>query len=98
MDSGLESLLAGCLSKVKVPQHYDRVFKDECMFSFDTPLSEGGLYLNLNTHQSFGKEYVDMVHQSRTEFPLYLHIKWTRVLGHLSVCSGIWHDVTGASI
>ena len=79
MDSGLESLLAGCLSGVKVPQHFDRVFKDECMFSFDTPLSEGGLYLNLNTHQSFGEDYVDMVHQSRTKFPLYLHIKWTRV-------------------
>eukprot|EP00435_Cladocopium_sp_Y103_P032596 s601_g8.t1 len=28
---------------LKAPQHYDKVFKDECIYTFDTPFSEGGL-------------------------------------------------------
>ena len=28
-----------------------RVHKDECVYSFDTPFSPGGLYVNLSTWQ-----------------------------------------------
>lgn len=33
------------------PGHYDKVYKDECMYSFDTPESPGGLFVNLRSYQ-----------------------------------------------
>lgn len=39
------------MREVKTPSHYDRVYKDECMFCFATAESPGGLYINLTTHQ-----------------------------------------------
>lgn len=76
----MEQLLSDCLWRVQIPQAYDKVYKDECMFSFDTPLSEGGLFLNLSTFQSFGSDYVELDFE-RQSFPLYLHETQKRV-GH----------------
>jgi hypothetical protein len=42
---------AALLTGLRKPTHADKVYRDECMFSFDTPFSEGGLYLNLSTFQ-----------------------------------------------
>ena len=36
---------------LRPPGHHDKVYKDECMFSFATPESPGGLYINLKTFQ-----------------------------------------------
>jgi ubiquitin carboxyl-terminal hydrolase 5/13 len=36
---------------LKAPGHYDKVYKNECMYTFDTPESPGGLYVNLKTWQ-----------------------------------------------
>ena len=36
---------------LKAPGHYDKVYKEECMYSFDTPESPGGLFVNLRTWQ-----------------------------------------------
>jgi len=33
------------------PKHFDKVYKDECMYSFDTPESPGGLFINLKSYQ-----------------------------------------------
>lgn len=57
---------------IREPQGHDRVYKEECMFSFDTSLSTGGLYLNLRTWQAFGQQFVDL-DRSRTGNRLYLH-------------------------
>lgn len=46
----LERVRAG-MRGLKAPGHYDKVFKEECMYSFDTPFSPGGLYVNLKTFQ-----------------------------------------------
>ena len=62
----------------RVPGHHDRVYKDECMFSFDNALSPGGLYINLSTWQAFGTEYVAL-DQERTGNSLYLHEKHHKV-------------------
>jgi ubiquitin carboxyl-terminal hydrolase 5/13 len=35
------------MRSVRTPSHYDKVYKEECMYSYATPESEGGLYLNL---------------------------------------------------
>jgi len=37
---------------LRPPGHHDKVYKDECMFSFSTPESTGGLYINLKTFQA----------------------------------------------
>jgi len=66
------------MSTVRVPAHYDRVYKDECQFSFDTPLSANGLYINLNSWQAFGQEYVD-IDSKRSGQQLYLHELWHKV-------------------
>lgn len=42
---------ASLISTLRKPAHGDRVYKDECMFSFATPLTPGGIYLNLATFQ-----------------------------------------------
>lgn len=66
------------MSTVRVPAHYDRVYKDECQFSFDTPLSANGLYINLNSWQAFGQEYVE-IDSKRSGQQLYLHELWHKV-------------------
>lgn len=39
------------LGQLKVPHGQEKIYKDECMFSYCTPESEGGLYINLKTFQ-----------------------------------------------
>lgn len=58
----------------RAPSAHDRVYKDECMFSFDTALSPGGLFINLNTWQAFGTDYVAL-DVERSGNSLYLHEK-----------------------
>ena len=65
-------------SPPRAPGPRDRVYKDECAFSFDTPLSPGGLFVNLGSWQAFGAEYVELDRQ-RSGCRLYLHEQWTRV-------------------
>ncbi|CAD7697819.1 unnamed protein product [Ostreobium quekettii] len=77
VEEGLD-LVRKHMSTVRTASHYDKVYKDECMFSFDTPFSPGGLYINLNTFQGFGEEYVALDHE-RTQNALYLHEKWHKV-------------------
>lgn len=48
------------------------------MFSFDTPYSEEGLYVNLKTFQGVGAAYLD-VDFDRTKCGLYLHEVWRQV-------------------
>ena len=36
---------------LKTPGHFDKVYKEECQFCFDTPESPGGLFINLKTFQ-----------------------------------------------
>lgn len=66
------------MSKLKIPHAADKVYKDECMFSFDSPFSDTGLYLNLATLKGYGKDYLDKDRQS-TGSKLYLHLKWDQV-------------------
>lgn len=60
------------MRSIRIAGPSDRVYKDECMFSFASGLSEGGLYTSLQTFQSFGEAYVDLDHE-RTGNSLYLH-------------------------
>jgi len=78
MDETILEVVRQHCQGVKVPGAYDKVYKDECMFSFDNPEAEGGLYVNLTTLHGFGADSVLLDHE-RTGNVLYLHLKWTRV-------------------
>lgn len=84
MDFAILQAIHECFSSARVPVPSDQVFKDECMFSFDTPLSKGGLFISLNTWQGFGKEYVSLDH-TRTGNRLYLHEMWKKVFSEQSL-------------
>ncbi|KAL0743074.1 hypothetical protein Bca4012_084587 [Brassica carinata] len=69
-------LLRSNLSRVQIPEPTHRIYKHECCLSFDTPRSEGGLFVDMNSFLAFGKDYVSLNHE-KTGNPVYLHIKET---------------------
>nr|GMD16441.1 ubiquitin carboxyl-terminal hydrolase 14-like isoform X1 [Ipomoea batatas] len=69
-------LLRSNLSRVRIPEPTTRIYKHECCVSFDTPKSEGGLFVDMSTFLAFGKEYVGWNYE-KTGNPVYLHIKQT---------------------
>lgn len=75
----MEHRLREVMASARVPTNRDRVYRDECMFSFDTPESPGGLFTSLATWQSFGADYVDLDF-TRNGNPLYLRQVWKRVV------------------
>lgn len=54
LDEALLDRVRAGMRGLKPPGHYDKVYKEECMFSFDSPFSPGGLYVNLKTFQVGG--------------------------------------------
>jgi ubiquitin carboxyl-terminal hydrolase 5/13 len=73
----MEAILQADLSKVLAPSGGDRVYKDECIYSFQTPESEGGLYVSLSSFAGLGPDYLSLHHQKTGE-TLYLHITRTK--------------------
>eukprot|EP00250_Pteridium_aquilinum_P014295 c21898_g1_i1 orf=273-2696(-) len=67
-------LLRSQLSKVRIPESSNRIYKQECCISFDTPRSEGGLYVDLCSFLAFGKDHVTWQHQ-KTGNSVYLNIR-----------------------
>ncbi|XP_006757624.1 PREDICTED: ubiquitin carboxyl-terminal hydrolase 5 isoform X2 [Myotis davidii] len=82
-----EEALLSVLPTIRVPKAGDRVHKDECAFSFDTPESEGGLYICMNTFLGFGKQYVER-HFNKTGQRVYLHLRRTRRLKEEDTTTG----------
>lgn len=63
--------LQAAASRVRIALASDRVYRDECIFSFDSPLSPSGLYTNLSSFFSYGAPYLVY---DRSEPPfVYLH-------------------------
>ncbi|KAJ1414036.1 hypothetical protein B484DRAFT_401879 [Ochromonadaceae sp. CCMP2298] len=71
------SILRGVMSNMRIPSASDKVYKDECVYSFDSPFSDSGLYVNLVSMRGFGGDYLqqDIAKGGRA----YLHQKWTQV-------------------
>ncbi|KAK4491992.1 hypothetical protein RD792_002778 [Penstemon davidsonii] len=67
-------LLEANLHYVQIPEPTNRVYKHECCISFDTPKSEGGLFVDMNSFLAFGEDYVGWNYE-KTGSPVYLHIK-----------------------
>ncbi|PIN06322.1 Ubiquitinyl hydrolase 1 [Handroanthus impetiginosus] len=72
-------LLRSNLSRVRIPEPTNRIYKEECCISFDTPKSEGGLFVDMNSFLAFGKEFVGWNYE-KTGNPVYLHIKESQKL------------------
>eukprot|EP00927_Polykrikos_kofoidii_P060111 TRINITY_DN55174_c0_g1_i1.p1 TRINITY_DN55174_c0_g1~~TRINITY_DN55174_c0_g1_i1.p1 ORF type:complete len:864 (+),score=183.87 TRINITY_DN55174_c0_g1_i1:104-2593(+) len=68
------------MAGVKAPQHYEKVYKDECVFTFDTPFSEGGLAVNMKTLIGVAADMVDRdVQRNGGQGGLYFLQKFRRV-------------------
>ncbi|XP_027342647.1 ubiquitin carboxyl-terminal hydrolase 14-like isoform X2 [Abrus precatorius] len=72
-------LLRSNLSRVRIPEPTNRIYKQECCVSFDTPVSEGGLFIDMFTFLAFGKDFVSWNFE-KTGNPVYLHVKKTKKL------------------
>ncbi|KAG7308444.1 hypothetical protein JYU34_005650 [Plutella xylostella] len=72
-------LLTPHLSKINNPRPQQLVYKDECVYSFDNPESETGLYVSLVSFLGFGRNYVEQYFQ-KTGNAVFLHIKTDKEL------------------
>jgi hypothetical protein len=59
----LDKVRAG-MRGLQAPGHFDKVYKNECMYSFDTPESPGGLYVNMKTWQVCKQQQGGRQHRS----------------------------------
>ncbi|GFE53644.1 ubiquitin carboxyl-terminal protein [Babesia ovis] len=83
---------------LKAPAKYAAVHKNECVYSTDTDKSPDGLYINLKSFESFGKEALHF--DTNAKEAIYLHVK--RVLVPIkqedaSDTAGIIGDVGGTT-
>jgi ubiquitin carboxyl-terminal hydrolase 5/13 len=56
----------------------DRVRKVECVYSFDTPESPGGLFVSMSNFQGLSADFIDMEF-ARNSNPLFLNIRWKKL-------------------
>ncbi|XP_003744765.1 ubiquitin carboxyl-terminal hydrolase 5 [Galendromus occidentalis] len=63
---------------VRVPGPSDRVYKDECAYSFTTPESEDGLYVSLYSFYGLSKQLA-LEYVAKTNYKAFLHIKRVKV-------------------
>ncbi|ETO24126.1 hypothetical protein RFI_13030 [Reticulomyxa filosa] len=63
----------------RIPRESDEVEKDECMLSFDNPFSPDGLYTNLKSWQSYGREFVEK-DSEKSQHQIYLFQKFYKHL------------------
>lgn len=75
--AALLPIIRGEISKLRIPQAADKVYKDECVLSFDSPFSDTGLYVNMATYKGYGRDYLDL-DVKNTGCKLYLHELWNQ--------------------
>eukprot|EP00112_Aurelia_sp_Birch-Aquarium-sp1_P012383 Seg2604.5 transcript_id=Seg2604.5/GoldUCD/mRNA.D3Y31 product="Ubiquitin carboxyl-terminal hydrolase 5" protein_id=Seg2604.5/GoldUCD/D3Y31 len=57
-----------------IPRGGDKVYKDECMLCYQTPFSDGGLFVSFNNLQGFCQEHVKSFTQKSGK-DAFLHLK-----------------------
>lgn len=62
------------LLTIKAPLGDEKVYKDECAFSFDNPESETGLYVCMNSFLGLGKRFLEPYY-AKTGNGVFLHIR-----------------------
>uniref|UniRef100_A0A182QI34 Ubiquitin carboxyl-terminal hydrolase n=1 Tax=Anopheles farauti TaxID=69004 RepID=A0A182QI34_9DIPT len=66
------------LNQVKVPCASDNVYKEECVYSFDNPETDTGLYVSLTSFLGFGEQHV-RAYADRTGNRVFLHLKRDKI-------------------
>ncbi|KAJ7379748.1 Ubiquitin carboxyl-terminal hydrolase 5 [Desmophyllum pertusum] len=61
-------------SSIRVPGGGDKVYKDECVYCYDSPECDGGLYVCLATFLGFCEEHVHL-HINKTSHKVFMHLK-----------------------
>ena len=59
---------------VRIPGPNDNVYKDECVYSFDSPDSENGLFICMSTFRGLGKDHVARHCKANPGKNVFLHI------------------------
>ena len=78
MSEGIKELIEKYSNQARIVRNNDNVYKEECIYTYDTPESENGLFVCLNTFIGVSKELLP-VHFSKSQSHLYLNIKtWRR--------------------
>ncbi|CAH0548002.1 unnamed protein product [Brassicogethes aeneus] len=67
-------LLQPHLGNIRIPTQNNKVYKDECVYSFDNPETETGLYVSLTNFMGLGKDFVEK-HFHKTGQAVYLHLR-----------------------
>ncbi|XP_054732138.1 ubiquitin carboxyl-terminal hydrolase 5-like [Anastrepha obliqua] len=62
------------LTKIRVPCDNVPIYKDECVYSYDTPETPTGLYVSLSSFLGFGEAYVKR-YAEKTGNAVFLHIQ-----------------------
>ena len=75
--SNSKALIEVHSNDAKIATEHDKVYKDECVYSYDTPESEHGLFVCLNTFIGLSKRSL-YAHHLKTNSHLYLNIKTFR--------------------
>ncbi|XP_076283534.1 ubiquitin specific protease 5 [Lasioglossum baleicum] len=65
------------LPTIRRPEKHDKIYKDECVYSFDTPDSLTGLYVSLTSFLGLGQDFVQHYYEL-SKNPVFLHIKRTK--------------------
>ena len=75
--SDFKGLIEKYSSQVKLATFNDKVYKDECVFSYTTPFSADGLLVCLNRFIGISQEFLP-IYFAKTQSHLYLRIKSIR--------------------
>jgi len=66
--------MADIYKNVRIPGLDDKVYKDECLYTFDNPESENGLYICLSTFYGVGKDHLAQHCKNNPGKNVFLHI------------------------
>jgi ubiquitin carboxyl-terminal hydrolase 5/13 len=78
-DTELETIWSLAELGVKVPRYSDIVHNDECLFSYTTPLSPDGLFVNLKTWKGMAREFVPVDLEVNAGSGVYLWMRHREV-------------------
>ncbi len=77
MSADIKELTEKYSDEAKIATANDKVYKDECVYSYDSSESPNGLFVCLKTFIGIGKDFLP-IHFHKTSSHLYLRIKTFR--------------------
>lgn len=75
--SDLKAIIEKYSNGAQIANDNTKIYKDECVYSFNTSEHDDGLYVCLNTFIGVSREFLEL-HFKKTQSHLYLKIKTVR--------------------